>query len=410
MVKRIEYLRRLQEWKDDQVIKVVTGIRRCGKSTLLSQYQEYLLESGVKEKQIISINFEELEYEELTDYKKLYEYIKERLCKEKMTYIFLDEVQKVPSYEKVVDSLYAKKGADIYITGSNAYMLSGDLATLLTGRYVEISMLPLSFKEYCEQTGQTAERGFADYMKNGGMPYVAAMQKTDEKISTYLEGIYNTVIIKDIEDRQIRKEHDPLKRKITDIVLLKSIARFLSSTIGSPISVRSVTDYLVSSGRKVSANTVNDYMEALAEAFIFYPVERFDIAGKQLLKSNKKWYMVDLGLRNYVLPRKNYDLGFSIENIVYFELIRRNYRVNIGKYGNTEVDFVAQYHGGLTYYQVTADMTSESTFEREMRSLREIKDNYEKIVLTLERYTPGNYDGIKVINVIDWLSASKNES
>ena len=410
MVKRIEYLRRLQEWKDDQVIKVVTGIRRCGKSTLLSQYQEYLLESGVKEKQIISINFEELEYEELTDYKKLYEYIKERLCKEKMTYIFLDEVQKVPSYEKVVDSLYAKKGADIYITGSNAYMLSGDLATLLTGRYVEISMLPLSFKEYCEQTGQTAERGFADYMKNGGMPYVAAMQKTDEKISTYLEGIYNTVIIKDIEDRQIRKEHDPLKRKITDIVLLKSIARFLSSTIGSPISVRSVTDYLVSSGRKVSANTVNDYMEALAEAFIFYPVERFDIAGKQLLKSNKKWYMVDLGLRNYVLPRKNYDLGFSIENIVYFELIRRNYRVNIGKYGNTEADFVAQYHGGLTYYQVTADMTSESTFEREMRPLREIKDNYEKIVLTLERYTPGNYDGIKVINVIDWLSASKNES
>lgn len=410
MVKRIEYLRRLQEWKDDQVIKVVTGIRRCGKSTLLSQYQEYLLESGVKEKQIISINFEELEYEELTDYKKLYEYIKERLCKEKMTYIFLDEVQKVPSYEKVVDSLYAKKGADIYITGSNAYMLSGDLSTLLTGRYVEISMLPLSFKEYCEQTGQTAERGFADYMKNGGMPYVAAMQKTDEKISTYLEGIYNTVIIKDIEDRQIRKEYDPLKRKITDIVLLKSIARFLSSTIGSPISVRSVTDYLVSSGRKVSANTVNDYMEALAEAFIFYPVERFDIAGKQLLKSNKKWYMVDLGLRNYVLPRKNYDLGFSIENIVYFELIRRNYRVNIGKYGNTEVDFVAQYHGGLTYYQVTADMTSESTFEREMRPLREIKDNYEKIVLTLERYTPGNYDGIKVINVIDWLSASKNES
>ena len=410
MVKRLEYLRRLQEWKDDQVIKVVTGIRRCGKSTLLSQYQEYLLESGIEERQIISINFEELEYEELTDYKKLYQYIKERLCKEEMTYIFLDEIQKVPSYEKVVDSLYAKKGTDIYITGSNAYMLSGDLATLLTGRYVEISMLPLSFKEYCEQTEQSAERGFADYMRNGGMPYVAVMQKTDEKIGTYLEGIYNTVIIKDIEDRQMRKEHDPSKRKITDIVLLKSIARFLSSTIGSPVSVRSVTDYLVSSGRKVSTNTVNDYMDALAEAFIFYPVERFDIVGKQLLKANKKWYMVDLGLRNYVLPRKNYDLGFSIENIVYFELIRRNYRVNIGKYGNTEVDFVAQYHGGLTYYQVTADMTSESTFEREMRPLREIKDNYEKIVLTLERYTPGNYDGIKVINVIDWLSASKNES
>lgn len=403
MIKRIEYLSRLQEWKDDQVIKVVTGIRRCGKSTLLLQYQEYLLENGIEAKQIISINFEELEYEELCNYRKLYEYIKERLCKEKMTYIFLDEIQKVPSYEKIVDSLYAKEGTDIYITGSNAYMLSGDLATLLTGRYVEISMLPLSFKEYCEQTEQSAEKGFADYMKNGGMPYIAVMEKTDEKIGAYLEGIYNTVIIKDIEDRQMRKENDPSKRKIHDIVLLKSIARFLSSTIGSPVSIRSVTDYLVSSGRKVSTNTVNDYMEALAEAFIFYPVERFDIVGKQILKANRKWYMVDLGLRNYILPRKNYDLGFSIENIVYFELLRRNYRVNIGKYGNTEVDFVVQYHGVITYYQVTADMTSESTFEREMRPLREIKDNYEKIVLTLDHYTPGNYDGIKIVNVIDWL-------
>ena len=406
MVRRAEYLHQLQEWKDEQVIKVVTGIRRCGKSTLLSQYQEFLLENGVAAEQIISINFEELEYEDLTDYKKLYGYITEHLCQGKMTYIFLDEIQKVPSFEKVVDSLYIKKGTDIYITGSNAYMLSGDLATLLTGRYVEISMLPLSFKEYCGLTGLPPEKGFADYMRNGGMPYVAAMEKTPEKIRTYLEGIYNTVIIKDIEDRQIRKEHDHAKRKITDIVLLKSIARFLSSTIGSPVSVRSVTAYLVSGGRKISANTVNEYMEALAESFIFYPVERFDIVGKQLLKANRKWYMVDLGLRNYILPRKNYDLGFSIENIVYFELLRRNYRVNIGKYGNTEVDFVAQFHDELTYFQVAADMTSESTFEREMRPLRDIKDNYEKIVLTLDHYTQGNYDGIKVVNVIDWLLGS----
>ncbi len=409
MVKREEYLRRLQEWKDEQVIKVVTGIRRCGKSTLLSQYQDYLLNNGIEEQQIISINFEELEYEELTDYKRLYAYIKERLYDKGMTYIFLDEIQKVPSYEKVVDSLYVKKGTDIYITGSNAHMLSSDLATLLTGRYVEISMLPLSFKEYCKQTGDRPDKGFSEYMKNGGMPYVASMEKTSEKVSTYLEGIYNTVIIKDIEDRQMRKEQDSAKRKITDIVLLKSIAKFLSSTIGSPVSVRSVTDYLVSSGRKVSANTVNDYMEALAESFIFYPVERFDIAGKQLLKVNKKWYMVDLGLRNYILPKKHYDLGFSIENIVYFELLRRNYRVNIGKYGNAEVDFVARKNDILTYFQVTADMTSETTFEREMRPLRQIKDNYEKIILTLDQYTPGNYDGIRVINIIDWLFSNNLE-
>ncbi len=409
MVKREEYLRRLQEWKDEQVIKVVTGIRRCGKSTLLSQYQDYLLNNGIEEQQIISINFEELEYEELTDYKRLYAYIKERLYDKRMTYIFLDEIQKVPSYEKVVDSLYVKKGTDIYIAGSNAHMLSSDLATLLTGRYVEISMLPLSFKEYCKQTGDRPDKGFSEYMKNGGMPYVASMEKTSEKVSTYLEGIYNTVIIKDIEDRQIRKEQDSAKRKITDIVLLKSIAKFLSSTIGSPVSVRSVTDYLVSSGRKVSANTVNDYMEALAESFIFYPVERFDIAGKQLLKVNKKWYMVDLGLRNYILPKKHYDLGFSIENIVYFELLRRDYRVNIGKYGNAEVDFVARKNDILTYFQVTADMTSETTFEREMRPLRQIKDNYEKIILTLDQYTPGNYDGIRVINIIDWLFSNNLE-
>lgn len=265
--------------------------------------------------------------------------------------------------------------------------------------------IPVSeyFLVFFHITGESEEKGFADYLKNGGMPYVASMEKTNEKVSTYLEGIYNTVILKDIEDRQMRREQDPAKRKITDIVLLKSIARFLSSTIGSPISVRSVTDYLISSGRKVSANTVNDYMEALAESFIFYPAERFDIAGKQLLKVNKKWYIVDLGLRNYMLPKKHYDLGFSLENIVYFELLRRNYRVNIGKYGNTEVDFVARRNDVLTYYQVTADMTSETTFEREMKPLREIKDNYEKIVLTLDRYTPGNYDGIKVVHVIDWL-------
>lgn len=403
MVERKEYLQKLWSWKDEQVIKVVTGIRRCGKSTLLKQYQNKLKSVGVTEEQIISINFEELENEPLLDYKSLYQYIKERLCEDKMTYIFLDEIQKVTSFEKVVDSLHVKENIDIYITGSNVYMLSGDLATLLTGRYVEISMLPLSFKEYVKITGIPKEQAFSEYMKTGGFPYIAVMDRTDEKVEIYLEGIYNTVIVRGIEDRQARKEMNCGKRKITDITLLKTIARYLASVIGSPISIKSITNYLISSGRKVSANTVSDYVDALTESFIFYSVDRFDIVGKQLLKVNKKLYMVDLGLRNHILPRKRYDLGFSIENIVFFELLRRGNKVNIGKYGSTEVDFVAQKQGVIVYYQVTADMTAEETFEREMRPLKEIKDNYEKIVLTLDHFSLGNYDGIKVINVIDWL-------
>ncbi len=403
VVQRTEYLQRLLSWKDDNVIKVVTGIRRCGKSTLLMQYRDCLKEQGVAEEQIISINFEDLDFEELLDYKKLYQYLKERLCADKMTYIFLDEIQKVAGFEKVVDSLYVKDNTDIYITGSNAYLLSGDLATLLTGRYVEISMLPLSFREYCALTRMEGEAAFAQYLNYGGLPYVAAMEKTDEKVDIYLEGIYNTVIVRDIEDRQSRKESDTAKRKITDIALLKSIAKYLASVIGSPVSVKSVTDYLISNGRKVSPNTVSDYMEALRESFIFYPAERFDIAGKQILKANKKWYMIDLGLRNHILPRKNYDLGFSLENVVYFELLRRGYQVCIGKYETTEVDFVAQKQGTLTYFQVTANMTAQETFDREMKPFYNMKDNYEKIVLTLERFTVGNYDGIQVINVLDWL-------
>lgn len=403
MVERKEYLKQLWSWKDEQVIKVVTGIRRCGKSTLLKQYQEKLLAEGIAREQMVSINFEELENEPLLDYQALYRYIKERLCDGKMTYIFLDEIQKVMSFEKAVDSLYVKDNIDIYITGSNAYMLSGELATLLTGRYVEISMLPLSFREYTQATGMQTEQAFSEYMKSGALPYIAVMDRTDEKVDVYLEGIYNTVIVRDIEERQARKERDAGKRKITDIALLKTIARYLASVIGSPVSVKSITDYLISSGRKVSPNTVSDYVEALTESFVFYSAERFDIVGKQLLKVNKKMYMVDLGLRNHILPRKYYDLGFSVENIVFFELLRRGNRVAVGKYGSAEVDFVARRQDVITYYQVTADMTAKETFEREMRPLRSIHDNYEKIVLTLDRFSTGNYDGIKVVNVVDWL-------
>ena len=380
----------------------------CGKSTLLKQFQDRLLEEGVSQEQIISINFEDLDYEDLLDYKALYAYIKERLCPDKMTYIFLDEIQKVDSFQKAVDSLFIKENTDIYITGSNAYLLSGDLATLLTGRYVEISMLPLSFAEYLECSGETGEQALASYLRFGGFPYLTQMENTADKVDTYLEGIYNTVVVKDIEDRQLRKNPDPNKRKITDITLLKTIARYLASVVGSPVSVKSVSDYLVSSGRKVSPNTVDDYMEALQESFIFYPVERFDINGKQLLKVNRKWYIVDLGLRNHILPKKRYDLGFSLENIVFFELLRRGFKVNVGKNGDAEVDFVAQKQGVLHYYQVTADMTNEDTFDREIRPLQSIKDNYEKMILTMDHMTPGDYEGIKVVHLLDWL-LEKNE-
>ena len=403
MVERKEYLERLFQWKDEQVIKVITGIRRCGKSTLLLQYQTWLKANGVSADQIVSVNFEELEYEELLDYRKLYEYLKNHLCVGKKTYIFLDEIQKVAAFEKVVDSLYVKPDIDIYITGSNAYMLSSDLATLLTGRYVEIKMLPLSFKEFLDITALDAEQGLAEYLRDGGLPYIAVMNRTSEKVETYLEGIYNTVIVKDIEDRQARKESEPSKRKITDITLLKTIAKYLASVAGNPVSIRSITNYLTSNGRKLSPNTVSDYVDALIESFIFYPAERFDIVGKHLLKANRKLYIVDLGLRNYILPRQNYDLEFSLENIVYFELLRRGYRVMIGKVGNTEVDFVAEGKGTYSYIQVTADMTAKETFERELKPLSNIRDNYEKIILTADRFTPGNYNGIQVKYLPDWL-------
>lgn len=407
MIERKEYLQKLIQWKDEQVIKVVTGMRRCGKSTLLMQYQDYLKSIGVEDGQIIAINFEDLEYEELCEYKVLYDYLKERLLSDKTTYIFLDEIQKVPQFEKVVDSLYIKSDTDIYITGSNAYMLSGELATLLSGRYVEISMLPFSFQEYCQLNRKPQEDAFADYMKFGGLPLVASMKDAPDKIDTYLEGIYNTVIIKDIEDRQKRQSEISGRRKVTDIVLLKTIAKYLASVLGSPISIRGITNYLISSGRKISPNTVNDYLETLTESFLFYPAERFDIAGKQILTGNKKYYMADLGIRNHILPRKKYDLGFSIENVVFFELLRRGYKVAVGKYQNTEVDFVVEKQGAFTYIQVTAEMTTKDTFDREMKPLYAIRDNYEKIVLTLDKLTLGNYDGIRVIHVLDWLLKSE---
>lgn len=404
MVSRNEYLDQLKKWKDQQVIKVITGIRRCGKSTLLRMYQEYLRSQGIGNDQIVSINFEELEYEELLDYKALYNYVKERLHKTKPTYVFLDEIQQVEDFQKAVDSLYVKENVDVYITGSNAYLLSGELATLLSGRYIEINMLPLSFAEFCElKTSSDREVLFAEYMRNGGLPYIASLGGDADMVDTYLEGIYNTIIVKDVEERQKRKEKDPDKRKITDMALLKNISKFLASSVGSPVSIKSIADYVTSSGRRISQNTVDDYVEALVEPYIFYPAERYDVLGKQLLKKNQKMYIVDLGLRRHLLARGKYDLGFSLENVVYFELLRRGYRVNVGKVGVAEVDFVAGKNDEVRYYQVTASMVEESTFEREMAPLKSINDNYPKTVLTLDRFTLGNYEGIKVVNAIDWL-------
>ena len=404
MIQRKEYLDLLKKWKDEQVIKVITGIRRCGKSTLLTLYQDYLRTQGVADDQIIYVNFEELEYEDLLDYKALYSYIKSRLHSEKTTYIFLDEIQQVANFQKAVDSLYVKQNVDIYITGSNAYLLSGELATLLSGRYVEINMLPLSFAEFCElKGGSDKDALLAEYMKNGGLPYIAKLSGNTEKVDMYLEGIYNTIIVKDIEERQKRKEKDSNKRKINDIALLKNISKFLASSVGSPVSMKSIADYITSGGRRISQATVSDYVDALVEPYIFYPTERYDVLGKQLLKMNQKMYIVDLGIRRHLLPRKRYDLGFSLENVVYLELLRRGYEVNIGKVGTTEVDFIARKRDDVYYYQVTASMVEEATFNREMAPLKAISDNYPKTVITLDRYTLGNYEGIQVVNAIDWL-------
>lgn len=398
MIERKEYLKQLLSWKDQNIIKVLTGIRRCGKSTILKLYQEYLLNNGIDPSQIISINFEELEYEDLQDYKKLYQYIKDRLVENKMMYIFLDEIQNVPSYEKVVDSLHVKDNIDIYITGSNSYIFSGQLATYLSGRYIEIPVLPLSFKEvYNPQTDK--EEAFQKYMKTGGFPYIHQIQLLNEQIDMYLEGIYNTVIVKDIEERINRKN----SKSVTDIALLKAISKYLSSVVGSPVSIRSITNYFKSNERTTSPNTISNYVEALCESYLYYPVEVMDVSGKEVLKSNKKYYIVDPGIRNYILPKQFYDLGFTIENIVYLELLRRRYNVNIGRNGRTEVDFIAKRNDVYTYIQVTASLVDENTFNREIRPLKQIKDNYEKIILTLDRYTLGNYEGIKVINIIDWL-------
>lgn len=395
IIQRTEYLNKLIAFKDKQLIKIVTGIRRCGKSTLLEMYQNWLKEQGVTDEQIISINFEDIDYEELTDYKKLYTYIKEHLAKNKMTYIFLDEVHHINDFPKIVDSLYIKKNIDIYITGSNAYMLSSEIATLISGRYVQIEMLPLSFKEYMESTGNMNDRGikYAEYLESSSFPYALELKGQPNELRDYLEGIYNTIVVKDIVNR----------KKITDTMMLKSLLRFVFDNIGSPLSSKRIADTMTSDGRKIDAKTVDKYLEALSESYVIYQAKRYNIKGKQYLKTLDKYYIVDIGMRYMLLGSRSTDAGHILENIVYLELIRRGYDVYVGKVDEFEVDFVAQNGRGTVYYQVALTVRDEKTLERELRPLQLIRDHYPKYILTLDDDPEAQYEGIRRINARDWL-------
>ncbi|NBI64377.1 ATP-binding protein [Clostridiales bacterium] len=395
VIQRVEYLNKLISFKDKQLIKIVTGIRRCGKSTLLELYRNWLKEQGVAKEQIIAINFEDLDYAELTDYKKLYGYLKERLVKDEMTYIFLDEIHHVTDFPKVVDSLYIKKNVDIYITGSNAYMLSGEIATLISGRYVQIEMLPFSFKEYMESTGSMNDRGvkYTEYLQSSSFPYTLQLKGQPDEIRDYLEGIYNTVVVKDIVDR----------KKITDTMMLKSILRFVFDNIGSLLSSKKIADTMTSSGRKIDVKTVEKYLEALSESYVIYQAKRYNIKGKQYLKTLEKYYVVDIGMRFMLIGSRQADAGHILENVVYLELLRRGYDVYVGKIGEFEVDFVAQNSRGTVYFQVALTVRDEKTLKRELRPLQSIRDHYPKVILTLDEDPEAQYDGIRRINARDWL-------
>lgn len=397
MIERKEYLEQLISGREKQIIKVVTGVRRCGKSTLFRLYIDYLKSVGVTDEQIVSVNLEDVEYEELLDYKALYNYIKERICSGKYTYVFIDEVQNCKGFEKAVDSLFLKPYVDVYITGSNAYMLSGELATLLSGRYITVDMLPLSFKEYCEAAragGKSVRENFNDYLRFGSFPYAAMLERSDAVVTPYIDGIYNTILVKDVAKRE----------GITDIPLLESIVKFIASSIGSPISTKKISDTINSSGRKISVNTVDRYLHALTDSYIFYKADRYDVKGRQYLKTLGKYYMVDTGIRNMLLSGSASDVGHLIENVVYLELLRRGFKVNIGKLAEKEIDFVASNMSGITYYQVSASVLDAGTLSRELEPLQRTPDHYPKILLTLDEIGAGaNYDGIRQINLLDWL-------
>ncbi|MDR0883309.1 MAG: ATP-binding protein [Oscillospiraceae bacterium] len=396
MIQRQEYLDSLISFRDKQLIKVVTGIRRCGKSTLFALFQETLRSDGVADEQIISVNLEEGEYDEIENYKQLYSFVTERLVPDKKMYIFLDEVQRVTDFQKAVDSLYVKKNCDVYITGSNAYLLSGELATLLSGRYVEIKMLPLSFKEYVSSFPENTnlERLYSDYIQNSAFPYAREIPRAKDR-RLYLQGIYDTVVLKDIVAR----------KKFPDTAMLASVARFMFDNVGNLCSTKSIADTMTSAGRKIAVHTVESYLTALTECFILYQIGRYDVKGKQYLKTGDKYYAVDIGLRYALLGTKKADMGHILENVVFLELLRRGYEVYIGKVGNTEVDFIVIGDEGEEYYQVAytvIDATGE-TLRRELAPLEAISDHNPKYLLTMDNTPLTSHNGIKQINVLDWL-------
>ena len=397
MIERTEYLELLKRFKDKDLIKVITGIRRCGKSTLFDLYIEYLKKNKIKSSQIININLENPEYQ-FEDYMSLYNYVNKKIKDEEKYYVFLDEVQNVPEFQKAVDGLYIKKNVDLYITGSNAYLLSGELATLLSGRYIEIKMLPLSFKEYCsafEGKNESKDRLFLEYMKNGGMPgNISILETNPNDIDKYLDGIFSTVVYKDIMARN----------NIGDKMLLESVIKFVYDNIGNPISTKKISDTLTSKGISTSNHTVENYLTSFLESFLIYKAERFDVKGKNLLARDYKYYAVDTGLRSYLLGKKaNTDMGHILENVVYLELLRRGYKVYVGKVDEYEVDFVAENRDGIKYYQVALSVRDEKVLERELRSLERTGDYYPKYLLTLDVDLEADYNGIVKKNVVDWL-------
>ena len=398
MKKRDLYLNQLIQFKDKKLIKVITGLRRSGKSTLLSLFENHLITSGVDRNHIIRMNFESFEFDEITNYKELHAYINKRILDpNKRHYILLDEVQQVSSWERVINSFLVDANVDIFITGSNAYLLSSELSTLLSGRYVEIKMQPLSFKEYLEFLDSDKEMNlpekFNQYLEYGGLPTIVELLDNPDTIGPFLEGIYNTVLMKDVIERN----------GVRDAALLESILKFIAANIGSIVSTKKISDYLTSSGRKTTSDTIDNYMKMLENAFIIYKANRYDLKGKMFLKTLEKYYIVDIGIRNKLIGLRNTDYGHVLENIVYLELLRRGYEVSIGKIGSLEVDFVASKPNEKIYYQVSATIMDEKTRERELRPLESISDNYPKYILTMDQTVFNDYSGIRVKNIIDFL-------
>jgi uncharacterized protein len=395
-IKRQVYLRKLLNFKEKQVIKVITGIRRCGKSTLMEMYRDWLRTHGVSDEQIIYINFENYDFFGLRSPMALYNYVKPLLQKDKMTYLFFDEIQHVQDFPDVVNSLNLNPLVDVYITGSNAYMLSSEISTLLSGRYVEISMLPLSFSEYASAVGkvkpENRQKIYNDYITKSSFPYTLELD-TNDSLTDYLRGVYDTIMVKDIVNR----------KKIQDVMMLESVVRFVADNIGNMLSTKRIADIMTAEGRKIDPKTVERYISIMSETFFIYPAKRYNIKGRQLLKTLGKNYLVDVGLRRMLLGSRAFDAGRILENVVFLELLRRYPEVYVGKVNALEVDFVAINEDGLNYFQVAATVRDNATLQRELASLRAIDDQYPKFILTLDDDPDADYDGIKRLNAIDWL-------